>query len=160
MSSTTQANTDTMAADWGFWGFVGGTTVAVEATVVGGASITAWVCTKCLFTGITAGAAAFGLKGSEIGEKTAAAFKQAGINTAKKLKEKAEQWSNICLTGGVSLLGAGLSSLNYCTVGKDCRVGDQNDYCDHSKKLFYLTTSVCAAATIAVTVLSVRYLRS
>ena len=167
MGMTKETNTDSSAANWGFWGFVGGTTVAVGATVLGGAPITAWVCTKCLFTGITAGAAAIGLKGTEIGEKNAHAAKLALIDTsekaaklAKKTAEELKEWSKICMWGGISLLGAGLSSLNYYTIGKDCNMTSQRNYCETSQKLFYLTSGVCAAATIAVTVLGARYLRS
>lgn len=160
MNMTKETNTDSSAANWGFWGFVGGTAVAAGATVLGGAPITAWVCTKCLFTGITAGAAALGYKSFEKGERATSAFTQKTIDAAKTAAEKTNEWSQICMWGGISLLGATLSSLNYYTIGKDCNMANQNNYCDPSQKLFYLTSGVCAAATIVATVLGARYLRS
>jgi hypothetical protein len=64
------------------------------------------------------------------------------------------------ISGGIALFGATLSSLNYYTIGKDCKVTDQSDYCDTSEKLFYLTSSICAVAVVFTAVLGIRNLAS
>lgn len=160
MSSVAQANVDTSASNWGIGGFVAGTAVAVGATVTGGVPITALVCTQCLVTGITAGVAAFVLKTAKKTEEATERGKQVLADKAKDLVEKAELGARICVAGGIALLGAALSSMNYYTIGKDCNMIHTNNYCDVSLKLFYLTSSVCAIATIFAIGLSARYLIS
>ena len=165
MTVTNETNKGMNASNWGFWGFVGGVVAGAAATAASGGVISAWVCTKCLVTGMTAGLAAFGLKGSkdaeEVARQAAESTREAAIEFRDRVVGVAERtaaFSRMAMTSGVSLLGAGLSFMNYHTIGKDCPEGSQSTYCTTSARLFQLSSVICAGALIITAGLGIRYL--